>query len=181
MFVFLLSSLLSLSQISAVPPRFEIQAHDQNIASEVETILESSYQRISDFLEDSLTEVVSVYVLDNEEEFVSMVGNKFPDWGVACAIPRRNLIILKSPIEFRYYRPFSQVVTHELAHIFMGTLSGQGRVPRWLDEGFAMYHSQEWRIGQEVAVARAVLTGSILPLSQIESVNAFKESIYDKI
>jgi hypothetical protein len=175
-FVFLSSPQLSLSRTAPNSPRFEIHAHDRNIASEVETILESSYQRISNFLEDSLTQAVSVYVLDNDEEFISMAGNTFPDWGVACAIPRRNLIILKSPIRFKYYRPFSQVVAHELAHIFIGALSGQGRVPRWLDEGFAMYHSQEWRIGQDVAVARAVLTGSILPLSQIESVNAFKES-----
>lgn len=123
-----------------------------------------------------MTEAVSVYVLDSEEEFVAMVGGRFPDWGVACAIPRRNLIILKSPLRFKYYRPFSQVVAHELAHIFIGGLSAGKRVPRWLDEGFAMYHSQEWRIGQDVAVARAVLTGSILPLSEIESVNAFKES-----
>jgi hypothetical protein len=101
-FVFLFLPQLSHSQISADPPRFEIHAHDQNIASEVETILESSYQRISDFLDDSLTDVVSVYVVESEEEFVAMVGSKFPDWGVACAIPGRNLIILKSPLQFKY-------------------------------------------------------------------------------
>jgi len=173
---FLLLSLLSLSRAASASPRFEIHAHDQNIASQVETILESSYRRISEFLEDSLSSAVTVHVTDSEEEFVALVGRTFPEWGVACAIPRRNMIILKSPTRFKYYRPFSQVVTHELAHIFLGELSGEGRVPRWLDEGFAMYHSQEWRIGQDLAVARAVLTGSILPLSQIESVNAFKES-----
>jgi len=173
---FLLLSLLSLSRAASASPRFEIHAHDQNIASQVETILESSYRRISEFLEDSLSSAVTVHVTDSEEEFVALVGRTFPEWGVACALPRRNMIILKSPTRFKYYRPFSQVVTHELAHIFLGELSGEGRVPRWLDEGFAMYHSQEWRIGQDLAVARAVLTGSILPLSQIESVNAFKES-----
>ena len=155
---------------------FAIHAHDENLAQEIKVILESSYQRISGFLEDSLTDVVDIYAVDSEEEFVSMVGNSFPDWGIGCAIPARNLIILKSPLRFKYYRPFSQVVTHELAHIFLGKLSGAKRIPRWLDEGFAMYQSQEWRIGQDVAVARAVLTGSVLPLSQIESVNAFRES-----
>lgn len=155
---------------------FAIHAHDENLAQEIKVILESSYQRISSFLEDSLTDVVDIYAVDSEEEFVSMVGNSFPDWGIGCAIPARNLIILKSPLRFKYYRPFSQVVTHELAHIFLGKLSRGKRVPRWLDEGFAMYQSQEWRIGQDMAVARAVLTGSVLPLSQIESVNAFRES-----
>ncbi len=157
-------------------PHFDIHAHDENLACEVKAILESSYQKISDFLEDSLTDEVSVFVVDTEEEFVSMVGSSFPDWGIGCAIPTRNLIILKSPLRFKYYRPFSQVVTHELAHIFLGKLSRGKRIPRWLDEGFAMYQSQEWRIGQDMAVARAVLTGSVLPLSQIESVNAFRES-----
>jgi len=164
------------SQVSLKTPHFDIHAHDEILAQEVKVILESSYQKISDFLEDSLTDVVSVYVADTEAEFVSMVGNSFPDWGIGCAIPARNLIILKSPLRFKYYRPFSQVITHELAHIFLGKFSVEKMVPRWLDEGFAMYQSQEWRIGQDIAVARAVLTGSILPLSQIESVNAFKES-----
>jgi len=166
----------SFPQISLNTPHFDIHAHDENVASEVKVILESSYQRIADFLEDSLTEVVSVYVADTEEEFVSMVGKSFPEWGIGCAIPDSNLIILKSPLHFKYSRPFSQVITHELAHIFLGKLSQGKRIPRWLDEGFAMYQSQEWRIGQDVAVGRAVLTGSVLPLSQIESVNAFKES-----
>ncbi len=166
----------SFPQVNLSTPHFDIHTHDQNLAQEVRVILESSYQKISDFLEDSLTDSVSVYVADTEDEFGSMLGGSFPEWGIGCAIPHRNLIILKSPLKFKYYRPFSQVVTHELAHIFLGKLSGEGRVPRWLDEGFAMYQSQEWRIGQDVAVARAVLTGSILPLSQIESVNAFRES-----
>jgi len=166
----------SFSRANLSTTHFDIHAHDKNLTQEVKVILESSYQKISDFLEDSLIDVVDVYVADTEEEFGSIVGKNFPDWGVGCAIPVRNLIVLKSPLKFKYFRPFSQVVTHELAHIFLGKLSGEGKVPRWLDEGFAMYHSQEWRIGQDMAVARVVLTGSVLPLSQIESVNAFKES-----
>lgn len=166
----------SFSQTSPSPPHFEIHAHDNHLMQEVRGILQSSYGRMSRFLEDSLTETVSVYVVDSEEEFVSKVGESFPDWGIGCAVPERSLIVLKSPLTFKYHRPFAQVVTHELAHIFLGRLSRGKRIPRWLDEGFAMYQSQEWRIGQDVAVARAVITGSLLRLSQIESVNAFKES-----
>jgi hypothetical protein len=155
---------------------FNIYTHDQRLASEIEGILQTSYAKISGFLEDSLTEVVNVYVVNSEEEFHSLVGTGFPDWGVGCAIPERNVIILKSPYRFKYYRPFSQVVTHELAHIFLGKYAGGKRIPRWLDEGFAMHQSQEWTIGQDVSIARAVLTGSIIPLSDIESVNAFNQN-----
>jgi hypothetical protein len=166
----------SFSQVRLSSERFEIHAPDHNSADELKNILESSYLKISEFLEDSLTAVVGVYVTETQEEFTSMVGDGFPDWGIGCAISSRNLIILKSPSRFEYHRPFAQVVTHELAHIFLGNVSRGGEVPRWLEEGFAMYQSQEWRIGQDVVVARAVLTGSALPLSQIESVNAFRES-----
>jgi hypothetical protein len=175
-FALLLSPSVVFPQNAPNVSGFQIHAHNKNLAQNTRDILESSYHRISKFIEDSLTEVVNVYVTDTEEEFRSLVGRGFPEWGVGCAIPRDNVIILKSPLQFKYYKPFSQVVTHELAHIFVGNLSRGGRVPRWLDEGFAMYHSQEWRIGQDIAVARAVLTGSFVPLAQIQSVNAFKQS-----
>jgi hypothetical protein len=155
---------------------FNIYTHDQHLASEIKVILQTSYAKISGFLADSLTEVVNVYVVNSEDEFRSLVGNGFPDWGVGCAIPEQNVIILKSPYRFKYYRPFSMVVTHELAHIFLGKYARGKRIPRWLDEGFAMHQSQEWAIGQDIAIARAVLTGSIIPLSDIESVNAFSQS-----
>jgi hypothetical protein len=166
---------LSFAQPVLTTPHFNIHAHDQNLAKEVKIHLESSYQEISSFLDDTLTDVVSIFVVDSDEEFRSMVGGGFPDWGIGCAIPSRNMIVLKSPIYFNYHRPLSELVAHELAHIFLGNLAKGASLPRWLDEGFAMHQSKEWEIGQDITVARAVLTGSLLKLSEIESVNAFRE------
>jgi hypothetical protein len=174
--VLLLSAKLSFAQPTLSIPHFDIYAHDKNIAQEIRINLESSYQKISSFLDDTLIQVVSVYVVDSDEEFKSMVGEGFPDWGIGCAIPSHNIILLKSPLHFDYQRPLSELVTHELAHIFLENLAKGVALPRWLDEGFAMHQSQEWRFGQDIAVARAVLTGSLLRLSEIESVNAFRES-----
>ena len=174
-FLLLLGAKLSFAQPTLSIPHFDIYAHDKNLANELKTNLESSYQKISSFLDDTLTQMVSVYVVDSDEEFRSMIGGGFPDWGIGCAIPSRNLIVLKSPLHFNYHRPFSELVTHELAHIFLGNLAKGVALPRWLDEGFAMHQSREWRIGQDIAVARAALTSSLLRLSEIESVNAFRE------
>lgn len=176
--LFFIQLFLPFSCSQADPPalRFDVHAQDQSLAREVRGILESVRQRMSGSLEDTAAGVIRVHVADSEEEFVSIVGKGFPEWGIACAIPSRDLIVLKSPFRFEYHRPFSQVVTHELAHILLGRLARGRRIPRWLDEGYAMYQSREWRIGDDIAVARAVLTGSVLRLSQIESVNAFKES-----
>ena len=172
----LLGAELSAAQPALTTPHFHIYAHQPDLARELRDHLQFSYREISSFLDDSLTQVVSVYVVESDEEFRSMVGGGFPDWGIGCAIPSRNTIILKSPLRFRYGRPFSELVAHELAHIFLGNLAKGVALPRWLDEGFAMHQSREWRIGQDVAVARAVLTGSLLRLSEIESVNAFREA-----
>jgi hypothetical protein len=174
-FLLLLGAKLSFAQPTLSIPHFDIYAHDQNLAKDLKINLEFSYQKISFFLDDTLTQVVSVYVVDSDEEFRSMVGGGFPDWGIGCAIPSHNIIVLKSPLHFNYQRPLSELVTHELAHIFLGNLAEGVMLPRWLDEGFAMHQSQQWRIGQDIAVARAVLTGSLLRLSEIESVNAFRE------
>jgi hypothetical protein len=167
---------LSTAQAQPQTPQFEIQSSNPSLAQEIKSILESSYVKMAEALPDTDTASITVRVADSEAEFVSLVGGGFPDWGIACAIPSRDLIVLKSPLKFEYHRGFPQVVSHELAHIVLARLAGGKRIPRWLDEGFAMYQSHEWRIGDDVAVARAVLTGSILPLSRIESVNAFKES-----
>jgi len=174
-FLLLLGAKLSFAQPTLSIPHFDIYAHDQNLAKDLKINLEFSYQKISFFLDDTLTRVVSIYVVDSDEEFWSMVGGGFPDWGIGCAIPSHNIIVLKSPLHFNYQRPLSELVTHELAHIFLGNLAEGVMLPRWLDEGFAMHQSQQWRIGQDIAVARAVLTGSLLRLSEIESVNAFRE------
>ena len=157
-------------------PHFNIYAHDQHIANEVKIYLESSYQKISSSLNDTLSQVISVYVADSEKEFRSLLGEGFPDWGIACAILDHNIIVLKSPLHFNYNTPLSELVTHELAHVFLGNLAKGVTLPRWLDEGFAMHQSKEWRFGQDITVARVVLTGSLLRLSEIESVNAFREA-----
>jgi hypothetical protein len=174
-FLLLLGVKLCFAQPTLSTPHFDIHAHDKSLAQQVKTNLESSYQEISSFLDDTLTQMVGVYVVDSDEEFRSMVGGGFPDWGIGCAIPSRNIIVLKSPLHFNYHRPLSELIAHELAHIFLGNLAKGVALPRWLDEGFAMHQSREWRIGQDIAVARAVLTGSLLRLSEIESVNAFRE------
>ncbi|MDH4223665.1 MAG: peptidase MA family metallohydrolase, partial [candidate division Zixibacteria bacterium] len=65
---------------------------------------------------------------------------------------------------------------HELAHIFLYKKSRGADIPRWMDEGFAMMQSREWRIGLDIIVVRALFTGSFIPLPQIESLNQFDDS-----
>ena len=128
---------------------------------------------LSDFFGDSLAFPVSIFVTQNDKQFDSLVGENFPDWGVGAAIPSQYLIVVKSPTKHNYFKSLPEVLTHELAHIFLGNKVNRQDLPRWLDEGFAMYIAQERRWDVVLSVAKAVFTGSLVNLTEIDSVNSF--------
>ncbi len=174
--LWIIFSILVIPGTSQAVPQFEIHTQDPKLRQEIEATARNAYSQLSDFLEDSLTHPVTIYVAESEVDFKSRLGSDFPDWGIGAAISEHNLIILRSPARFRYTRPFSEVLEHELAHIFLDKKVGNSVPPRWMDEGFAMLESREWRIGQDILIVRAVFTNSIIPLSQIENLNSFGDS-----
>ncbi len=176
LWIFSFLGILCLGQLTQAASPFNIQTQDPGLKKDIESLAEKASARISSFLDDSITHPLTIYVAEDEEEFKSKLGSDFPDWGIGAAIPARHLIVLKSPAKFHYARPFSEVLEHELAHIFLAERSRGATLPRWMDEGFAMMQSKEWRIGQDLRIAMANLTGSIIPLSQIENLNGFSDS-----
>ncbi len=168
--------ILVFTTTSKEAPLFDIHCSDEKLTSEVESILKSSYQEISSSLQETIEGEIEVFVADNEKQFMSQTGGRFPDWGIGFAYPGKNLIVIKSPYKFSYNKSISEILPHELAHILLNKKAEQRHLPRWVDEGFAMQKSKEWRIGQDLAVAKALLTGSLVPLSEIESLNTFKRS-----
>jgi len=63
-----------------------------------------------------------------------------------------------------------KVFKHEFSHIALGrAFRGREKVPRWLDEGLAMYESREWDLSRVSTMTRAVLSDSLIPLSEITS------------
>jgi len=94
---------------------------------------------------------------------------KIHAWSRAVAYPSQNLIIILSP---RATRPsnmaLSTIFKHEFTHIVLGrAFQGTEDIPHWLHEGVAMYESREWDFRRISAITRAVLTGTLIPLSEI--------------
>jgi uncharacterized protein YozE (UPF0346 family) len=162
--------------IAQAIPQFDIHTRNPKLKQEIEVLAKKAYEDISLFIEDSLTQPLTIYVAESEEDFKSRLGPDFPDWGIGVAISSQNPIILKSPAKFRYGRPFSEVLEHELTHIFLDKKSNGAILPRWIEEGFAMLQSKEWQIGQDILVVRAVITNSIVSLSEMENLNQFSDS-----
>jgi len=157
-------------------PHFEIHSANQKFSEQVSQILEGGYSRAKAYFQLELPRKVRVFVTSNTVEFDNLVGLNLPDWSLACAIPEQDLIVLKSPDEYQYRKELSEVLNHELAHLFLGKAIGNLSVPLWMNEGFAVWFSEKWGWGEKILVARAVLTGSVFSLSRIDSLDYFRES-----
>jgi len=92
-----------------------------------------------------------------------------PDWFSGVSYHRLSLIIVKSPRAIRRGNyDLRKTFIHELAHILLSApFRDNEHIPRWLNEGVAMYESREWSFTRVSTITQAVLTDSLLPLSEI--------------
>ena len=113
---------------------------------------------------------IKVYVADRGAfQKLQPTATIFPDSIVGVAYSSSALIILKSPREVSSPEAdLLKTFIHELTHIVLGSaFSGEEDVPRWLNEGIALYKSGEWSFNRVGTMTRAVLTGSMIPLSEL--------------
>ena len=115
-------------------------------------------------------EKTKVYLAPSSREYQEIQpGEGVPSWSAGVAYPGLNLIIIKSPRAIKEGNiDLIKVFKHEFTHIALGrAFKGKGNIPRWLDEGLAMYESREWNFSRTFIMTRAVLTDSLIPLSEI--------------
>jgi len=94
-----------------------------------------------------------------------------PDWVTGIAYHRLSMIYLKSPraISGMHY-DLKKTFVHELSHVLLGSALGNAtHIPQWLNEGVAMYQSREWSFNRVSTMTQAVITDSLIPLSDITS------------
>lgn len=176
LFLFLLKLVTPTFSHAVDFPHFEVHSGNQKFSVEISQILEEGYQRASAYFDFNLPEKVTVSVTASSEEFDHLVSGTLPDWSIACAIPERNLIVLKSPDRYHYRKNITEVLKHELAHIFLDKYFDADEIPTWMNEGFAVWFSESWGWEERILVGRAVLTGSVPRLTQLDSLGHFRQS-----
>lgn len=158
---------------AAAQARFVILPENDSFADSARYYLNFFHNRIADLVGVPLDTTVTVYLASTEDEFHLNAGFQPPDWGAGLAILDENRIVIKSPKYFRIDKSFRELIGHELAHIMLHRAADGRWLPRWIHEGFSMYVSGEWRIGQDILVARVVWTGRLLHLTQLEDLTTF--------
>lgn len=95
-----------------------------------------------------------------------------PEWGGGGAIGSNRIVVAMDAVPAMEL-DLAQITVHELAHVVLNRICGKTRIPRWFHEGIAMTLSCDAGLQEQFAVSRAILTGGLLPLASIDSVNTF--------
>ena len=151
---------------------FYFHAEDERPATSLIAQAERIREEIIQDLGLDFGGVTKAYLTSSLSEYVEIQPRGWvPTWSAAVAYPSLNLIIMKSPKAARGGNlDLFKVFKHELTHIAVGrAFRGREEVPRWLDEGLAMYESREWSFSRVSTMTKAVLTDSLIPLSEITS------------
>lgn len=142
----------------------------RNIASKAETI----FQTITEDVGYAPQRKIAVYVCPTPECFHQKQPSqvKLPEWAVGVAYPHLNRIVMRSastsPEEGKI-NPI-EIFKHEVAHIVLEqALAARGGAPRWLSEGFSMYHARQWTVYGQRTIAETTLRENFIPLSMLIS------------
>ncbi len=113
---------------------------------------------------------VDVWLLPKLDLFYSineLPGNA-PPWAVGLSFSKKRTILVMHGIgPSREQVDTMKTFSHELAHVAMDEASGDYRVPRWFNEGFAVMHADEWGVERSEMLSRAATTGMLMPFESL--------------
>ena len=151
-----------------------VQYHPHNEADlpKLTRLVEQGRERFFALADTTFPVTIHVLAASTGLEFARLTRGMIPDWGAAVAIPEERLIIvaLNAP-----GKPLEEAVPHEVSHVLLGVLAQHGRVPRWFDEGLAMYLAGEWTLYNSIRLARGALAGNLVPLPRIDNMLTFHQ------
>lgn len=112
---------------------------------------------------------IRIVLADSDARFRAATGGRAPEWGAGVAVPDEGLIVLRAyggnRGAFDQLRP---VLRHEIAHIALHRyFENRARIPRWFDEGYAMWSAGEIDMGAEWQLRVAFATGRAPPLDSL--------------
>lgn len=116
------------------------------VRTEVADMAGKQLRELEEFYGYTCRRPVKVFLFTDEKAFEREAGADVPEWAVAIAQPgavymRRAGTNFGSP-------QFESTLKHELSHVLLDEMfAGKpGALPRWLDEGLAVYVSGEWEM-----------------------------------
>src|SRR3990172_7993536 len=159
---------------------FRFHEQDQLYMNPIIARAEALYEKITQDIGFAPTELIGVTMAFTEAEFnqFQQEGNRLPQWAVGVAYPALNLMVIRSPrlVAGTQENPLKTFI-HELSHLILASQFGRTPIPRWLNEGLAMYEAYEWSPSQDLLMARAVLSRRLISLDHLTRAFGGEEDI----
>ncbi|MFH1860007.1 MAG: peptidase MA family metallohydrolase [bacterium] len=137
---------------------------DRKIAKTTVLIANNFHSQISLLLGDyTMNRPVYIIIAPSRQVFENLSGIT-EEWAVGMA-DKTNRIVILSPRQFGSKSEIERLIRHEYTHILLHQTIKGHFLPRWLNEGLAMYYeSNVWRIPDNIRLTEAFLTHSLLSL-----------------
>lgn len=132
--------------------------------------LEAATEALADFADrlPAGDEPIRIAVCGRLGEFHRFAGPYGEPGVLGVALPADGIIALKSPKLIPAATDFRGTLRHEMLHILIERNTDSGHMPRWLNEGMAMYLSGEYRWASSFRVAGMYLQGRLIPYGQLD-------------
>lgn len=114
---------------------------------------------------------VTVYVARTPGEMASLApeGAPFPRYASGVAYSDIGFVLLTlHPVDPNARHDLGEVFRHELAHVALHDAVDGRPVPRWLNEGLAVFASGEGSVTRLQTLWTATVAGELLPLQRLE-------------
>jgi hypothetical protein len=104
-----------------------------------------------------------------EMQALAPEGIPYPKYASGVAYPELNLVLLTlTPQSPNERLDVFETFQHELAHIGLAQAVNGQSIPRWFNEGFAVFASGESSFPRLQTLWTATLAGSLMPLDRLE-------------
>ena len=149
---------------------FRFSEADRPLVGALERLADRSWDRLTADLGIGRAGPITVVLAPTDEAFNQLQppGEPLPAWASGVAYPGLMTMVIRS-----YHVPgtprqdIGTIFVHELTHLFLGARFGTRPIPRWLNEGLAMYEAYEWEPGQEWTLVQAVIANRVPPLDDL--------------
>lgn len=122
-------------------------------------------------LGQSVLDKVTVYVARTPGEMSTLApeGAPFPKYAAGVAYSDLGFVLLTlQPVHPNSRHDLTEVFRHELAHVALHDAVSGSHVPRWFNEGFAVFASGESSFPRLQTLWTATVANDLLPLARLE-------------
>lgn len=150
------------------------QSIDKRITQALAEQAATIYRTITEDVGYTPPRKISVYLCPTPECFRQKQPSsvRLPEWAVGVAYPNLHRIVMRSTLTLQergHIKPI-EIFKHEFAHIVIEqALAKHGGAPRWLSEGFSMYHASQWTISGQQTLEEVTLRGNFIPFAMLST------------